>query len=481
MSISAALSSALSGLTASSRMASVTSNNIANSMTEGYGPRDVELSARSIGGGVNVDGITRRANPALVAERRDIGSEHANADTLSTYHSRIDKTFGTPEDSYSLAALYAKFETSLVEASSRPDLPERLGSLLDSAQDIAREFGRVQETIQTLREEADAEIHSGIERANQLLSRVSELNTSIVSARAQGADTSGLLDQRQSAVDELSEFIPLKSAPRDGGAIALYTPGGTTLVDGPAAELGFQRTQTITAHQTLAAGDLSGLTVNDRAVDTGPQGPLAGGRLSALFEIRDDLAVQSQARLDSAARDLVERFQDPGLDATRAAGAAGLFTDGAGAFAAADEEGLAGRISVNALVDPDQGGATWRLRDGLGAAAPGNVGEAGLLQDMLGAMRDRRSQSLADLGTASITASGVAASLQSLAGNDRRLAEDTVSFTAARHSEVEERFLAEGVDTDQEMQRLMRIEQAYAANARMVRTIDEMMDTLLRI
>lgn len=41
--------------------------------------------------------------------------------------------------------------------------------------------------------------------------------------------------------------------------------------------------------------------------------------------------------------------------------------------------------------------------------------------------------------------------------------------------------LAQGVDTDAEMQKLMVIEQAFAANAQVVSAADEMMQLLLGI
>lgn len=482
MSISVALSNALSGLTASSRMASVTSSNIANALTEGYARRTLETSPQyARGGGVTIDGITRHADPGLIAERCGTTSDLAHADTLGTYRKRVETLFGTPDDARSLSALYARFETALVSASSRPDLPERLTLQLSAAEDVTAGFARLQDGVQTLREEADNEIGATVTRLNSLLEQVAELNTAIDDARNNGGDTAALHDLRQRAVDELSEVVPVRAVPRGDEGIALFTPGGAVLVDGSAAEIGFTRTNTITPHQTLANGFLSGLTINGIAVKPGDDGPLAGGRLSALFQIRDAAAVTAQTQLDAAARDLVERFQDAGLDATRAPGDPGLFTDAGTAFAPADEPGLAGRIAVNALVDPDRGGATWRLRDGLGAATAGEPGNAALLTEMIGALTARRSPASGDFGTGALSATGVPASLLSQIGTERYLAEDRLSFAAARHSEVEERFLSEGVDTDQEMQRLMLIEQNYAANARMIQTIDDMMNTLLRI
>ena len=75
---------------------------------------------------------------------------------------------------------------------------------------------------------------------------------------------------------------------------------------------------------------------------------------------------------------------------------------------------------------------------------------------------------------ASLTAtllSGVAADLT---GN-----EDRLSYAAARSAELTEQKLRSGVDTDTELQKLMQIEKAYAANAQVLRTVDEMIEVLL--
>ncbi len=68
MSISHSLSNALSGMTAASRMAEVVSSNLANSLTDGYGRRSLDLSSSVIGGrgsGVNIDGMFFLCRAAL--------------------------------------------------------------------------------------------------------------------------------------------------------------------------------------------------------------------------------------------------------------------------------------------------------------------------------------------------------------------------------------------------------------------------------
>jgi len=484
MSISGALSNALSGMTASSRTAAVISSNVANALTDGYGRREVEVAPRTIGssGGVTVTGVVRTANPQLVKDLRNADSDLNYSDTIATFRQRMEDILGTPEDGHSLSAHVVKLENALITAASRPDLPERLSAVLTASQRLAGTFNSTADEIQNLREEADAEIAAAVDRLNELTRQVEDLNAAISRARFTGGDTAGLIDHRQAVIDDIARYVPVREIEREGNMVALLTPGGSFLVDGRAAMLDFTRTNVITPYQTIQGGQLSGLALNGNPVGTGTgSDTLDGGRLGALFAIRDDLAVEAQARLDTVARDMIERFQQPGLDATRGATDPGLFTDGGALFAPADEVGISARIAVNAVVDPDQGGATWHLRDGLGAATAGPPGDSSLLTDLNAALSERRVPPSGSFGTAGISASGLASSLLSLAGTERQLAEQSMAFDSTRHSELKERALAQGVNTDDEMQRLMLVEQAYAANARVVQTMDDLLDILMRI
>ena len=132
-------------------------------------------------------------------------------------------------------------------------------------------------------------------------------------------------------------------------------------------------------------------------------------------------------------------------------------------------------------MDPDQGGASWRMRDGLNAATPGEVGNATLLQAMTDALTLKQTAASGDFGSGSYSMSGLAANLTSQVGSDRLFADQRLSFASTQLNELTQRELADGVDTDAELQRMMVIEQAYAANARIMQTVDELMDILMRL
>ncbi|MEO1139055.1 MAG: flagellar hook-associated protein FlgK [Pseudomonadota bacterium] len=484
MSISSALSNALTGLTASSRAAGVVSTNLANVLTEGYAVRNIELTTQGDGrgGGVSVVGVTRDVDLGLLSERRAADSDLAYNDALFQFSARLETEIGTPDDQSSLSARIAAFEASLASASTKPEEEARLNEVLLRGAELSLKLNRISDRIQTERTSVEGQIEQAVTTVNTLLDQVQSLNAQISNARNTGHPTASFEDQRQTVVDNLAEFVPLRTAERGNGTLALYTPGGAILIDGSAAELSFSASNLVAPHMTLDNGLLSGLEINGVAIaPSGDRSPIAGGRLAALFEIRDGFAVDAQAQVDATARNLIERFQQAGLDTTRAVGDPGLFTDDGAAFDPVNEIGIAGRIDLNALVDPAQGGAAWRLRDGLGATAPGPVGNASLILQYSDVMSAAGALASGNLGATERSFSGHASSFVSRIGQQKITVDQNLSFAASRQSGLKDIELRQGVDSDEQLQRLLLVEQAYSANARMIQTVDDLIQTLLRI
>lgn len=483
MSISASLANALTGLTAASRAAELVSSNVANSMTEGYARRELQLSPRftgSIGAGVQVDGVHRVVDEITLRERRLAEADVGFARTGNEFYQDLFLLVGAPGDTGSLTSLQAELEASLLSATSRPDSESRLSAVLTDAVALARKFNQIGDGLQGLREDADQAIGREVERLNSTLEHIGDLNSEILRTRSTNASYSDLLDQRQMLVDEISETIPIRQLTRENGTIALYSMGGALLLDVTPATFGFQPVAPITADMTLQSGALSGLTINGHAIDTlSSNGAIAGGRLAGLFEVRDRYAPDVQANLDEAARDLVARFQSGTLDPTLGPGDPGLFTDAGGPLDPAGLEGLSSRLSVNALVDPARGGGLWRLRDGLGALTPGSVGENALLVAFTEVMSEARPPLGGTFGPAARSVSDFAASVTSDVTRYISATGSQLSYSSARFDSLRNSELSNGVDTDQEMQKLLLIEQAYSANARVIQTIDDLIQTLI--
>ncbi len=483
MSISATLTSALSGLGAAAKAAELVSNNVANATNPSYARRELQLGARVVGTtgqGVAVIGTDRVIDRALLSDRRIADAGAGGRDALLRFQRDLEGVIGTSADAGSISGRIASFESALVEAASRPDSEARLANLQTTLGQVTAGFAAASDSIQQARARADGKIASDVRLLNDTLVKVRDLNVLIRAAKASGNDAAGLMDQRQKLVDDIASIVPIREIARDNDQIALVTAGGATLLDGKPAIFGFTATNTITADMTLAAGGLSGLTLNGRPVAVNaPPGAVDGGTLAAHFAIRDDLGVRAQGSLDAVARNLVERLEDPALDATRAPGSPGLLTDQGAPFNPLDEVGLSARLSVNPAADPAQGGALWRFRDGLGALTQGPPGNSTLLSALHGALTAPRATATGPFASGPRSFAALTGDLSSLTASARISAENDLGYARARAGSLTELQAAAGVDTDQELQKLLTIEQSYAANARVIRTVDDLIQILI--
>ena len=485
MSISAAISNAYSGLTSVSRMAETVSNNVSNAMNEHYARREVMTGQRVVGGvgmGVSVTSIDRAMDVLATSTRRAWGAEYGSANTLSQANARLAQTLGVPGEPGALASRMLSFENALRIAADNPASASAREQVLSQANNVAETLKGISTQTMAVRMDADASIATQVRTVNVALKKIEAVNTEIRLRQGSG-DTAALEDVRKQLIDEVSSLIPIKQIAREGGVLALYTEGGAALIDGQASELGFTATPVITPDMTLASGALSGLTLNGRSMSIGTgSGQLEGGTLSAAFTVRDELAPEFNSRIDAVARDLVERFQSVTTDPSLAPGDPGLFTDNGAAFAPANELALAQRLELNAAVDPSQGGDLWRLRDGINALTQGPAGDDTQLRRMVNAMSAERSPGAATGLINLVSATELAEGITGLVAAQAARSEDVTAYSAGQFDILRESELSlTGVDTDHEMQQLLMIEQAYAANARVISTADQLMQTLLEI
>lgn len=485
MSISSALSNALSGLTVASRSADVVSSNIANALTEGYGVRSLAVSARIVGDagtGARITGVMRQEDAVLVGQRRQADAELAAGDRQSGFLYRLEGMIGTPDLPGSLAARTAGFEAALALAAANPQSGVRLTGAVAAAVVLAEGLNGLSDGIQSERLRADAAIATAVTRLNGALEELAELNARIRQDRSSIRDVSALLDAQAQILDGIAPMVSLQGRRDSTGALQLFSSDGRPLLDGRPAVLGFQPAAVMAPEMTLQNGVLSGLTLNGRPVPmSGPAAGLGGGDLAALFAQRDGWGPEAQAAVDAVARDLAARFDAAGLDPTRAAGQPGLFTDAGAAVDPANEVGLAGRLGVNAAVLPDSGGAAFRIRDGLGALAEGPTGNAAFLQAQRDALTAPVPTVSGGFPAAPRSFAGLVADHLSAVGQRRQFAETAQAGIGARSAALRQEERAQGVDTDAEMQRLLQIEQMFAANARVIAAAEDMFDQLLRI
>ncbi len=489
MTLSRALSNAYSGLATASFRADIASNNVANANTPGYVRRTALLAENTVGGlgaGVRAIGVARSQDVALSAERRQAEASAGRADVISRAYTELNRALGEPDDATGLFASYQGFETAMRELSLTPESAALQNGLFTSTNQLVTQLNDLSSLGQRQRVEADTAIAKAVTTINSNLNEIEQINGDIAGLNEQSGEAAALEDRRQLLVDQISQFIPVKQIPGNQGTINLITNEGVFLLSGRVREISFSPAVSIPPGATYddGAGSLSGLSVGNQNITPGSSSTFAGqsGLMAGFFSVRDASAPEFLDQIDALAADLISRFSDDALDPTKTPGDPGIFTDNGNALDPLNITGLASRLKINAAVDPAQGGLLSRFRDGLGATVEGPSGDASIIGNFLDAFTARQTAPAGSGLTGFLSSIESVAGVTSLVG-DKRVRSDAVLSSAIARAEIlsDAELAKTGVDTDQELQSLLLIEQAYAANARVVQTVSDMINRLLQI
>ena len=467
MTFAGALSNAISGMNAAQTAIQVRGHNIANATTPGFARREVTLDPRGPSGGVVVSAVVtaeagRLRDLSLSASAGEAGMQ-ARAEAAEA----ISGLFGLPGETEGMYAAYGRFTRALDDLAATPESSSYQAALLSSAEDLSRTFNRLGDQAQGMRAQADADIAAGVASVNRALVQLHELN-----ARAgDGQGLSDLPEQRRKLIDEVASFLDVRVRTDDTGRVSIATKEGVPLLGDQPRLLSFSPAGVVDAEASMGNGVRSGLSAGGIDLTPGAVQGVGAGRLAGLFAVRDEQAPAFAARLDAVAEDLAARLAGADADA----GGQGLLTLTAG-------PGSASTLAVNAAVDPNQGGALYRLRDGLQATAPGFAASEGVLPALRNALAAGLANPAATGGPAAVSVQGGMEALASSLGTEKLQADAMRDAAWGAARTLADKVLAEtGVNTDQELQSLLLIEQAYAANARVVQAVSDMMARLLEI
>ncbi len=450
-----ALSSAVSGLFAHRRRLDVISHNVANSNTIGYSRQRVDLvsaSGAGVGihsgssqslGGVEVAGITRSRDSFL--ESRSLEASGSSARLVASHDvlMSVEALIGEPSDHGIIAGLDAMWG-AFDDLANFPDaLPQREAAI-QSAVTVTGRLNEIDRQLRQLHETTKESLQSDVARVNALTSEIATLNEAI-SAVATDLSPNDLLDQRDLAASSLGQLVGARTRTLADGSMDVYL-GNTTLVQG-ARTFTVEVAETTDATLSPLGFQRVGLEVAGLVTVTDIAGSL-GGKLDGLNGTVPD----SINSLNVVAQQLitdVNTLHQAGEDLNGAAG--GTFFDGSDA----------GTISVSAGIQSDA-----RL---VAAASPS------------GGTRDgSNAADIANLRSSTTGADATAVSFVATLGLTTQAVGQRASAESDAFQRVEEaRLTARSVNVEEEMVDLIEAQRSYEAAARVVSTIDQMLDTLV--
>ncbi|OBV10942.1 flagellar hook-associated protein FlgK [Erythrobacter dokdonensis] len=434
-----------SGLTASRLSLELTAQNIANAANPDYSRRTLTQSelvmTGNIGIGASADslggirpGVVVRAESALVQRQaRDTSSALAAAEA---------EFFALREAESALEASgvftgLVEFEAALTRLEGNPLEPALRLSALESARQMAGNFRVADSTLANARRLVQDEAAAEVLTVNELAAELAEVNRDLVAAREGTAGRAALLDARDKALRGLAEQFGIATVINANGTADVSLDGAppVALVTGG-----------VTANVDLSVNPDGTLAFDVGGTAFAPAGGAMAGRASALSDIAG-----LQAGLDSLAQSVI------GIaNAAQAAGVDSAGNPGQPLL------GGTGAADIDVALASASGLATAP------AGAPAGSRDTSNLAALL-----------ATLGAETGPASQADALLLSLSSRVAALDTRREGLGVVAASAEAELLRETGVDLDTEAANLVRLQQAFEANSRVIQVATELFDTLL--
>jgi flagellar hook-associated protein 1 FlgK len=322
MSLSSALSTIMAGLSTNQAALSIVSSNVANSQTPGYVTRtldqiEVAGSSSDAGASVRAIGVNRQINLYLQSQLRTETSGGAYADQISNVLGQLQSLYGTPGGAGTLETGYNNFTSALQALSANSGASSARSLALTTAQSLAQELNTTTQGIQELRSNAEQDIGVSVNQANNDLAQIAKLNSQLQSLPATDNTAATLMDQRDSAVNDLSKLMDIRVVTDGANQATVYTTSGLQLVGNQASLLSFSGQGTLNASSLWnsnpalsGAGALTLTFANGASVDLIATNSIGSGRIGADLKLRDSTLVQAQTQLDQLAATLASSLSD---------------------------------------------------------------------------------------------------------------------------------------------------------------------------
>jgi flagellar hook-associated protein 1 FlgK len=448
--LNASLAVALSGLTAEQGALETTTNNVANANTPGYS-REVPILASSdpvvitpltFGSGVTLQSIESVRDPVLESQ---IQQETQTQGQLSALVSALSQTqTNFTSSTGDIGTQITNFFNSINQLSTSPsDLSLRQG-VLTAAGNVATAFNTAANNLTAQRTSLDQNVVQDVGQINQLTTQIAQLNGQIANLQNVGESAGSFIDQRTQLIDQLSSLVDV-SVIQSNNTITLTTASGTALVAGQQSfQLSTQLDSSGTQDIFSQGSDITSTIVS--------------GQLGGVLQARDQEIPEIQNQLDTLAAGLataVNSVQAQGFDLNGNAGT-NLFNappvSGAGAAAS---------LSV-AITDPSL----------IAASSDGTSGSNGNAE----ALYALSSQGIIDGQSPTDYYSNIVFNVGNASSNAN--SEQSASSLVLQQLN-DQRSSVSGVSLDEEAANMLRYQQAYAASAQVITTINTMMQDVI--
>lgn len=219
------LHSAGTGMSVSQASIQTTSHNINNINTPGYSRQRVEQSAKNaysnpgynssmglgqIGTGVQATDVIRIRNTFYDFQYRSESHNYGEISIKYQHYTNIEKIFNEPSDS-AISGSMSDFFSSWQELSKSPNDTGAKDIVIQNAKYLATNISDVKEKLDKLATQAEKKLNDDVVEINDMINQIRDLNKDIKLIEGSGKTPNDLMDKRDSVIDELSHKLNIEN------------------------------------------------------------------------------------------------------------------------------------------------------------------------------------------------------------------------------------------------------------------------------
>ncbi|MBT4761850.1 MAG: flagellar hook-associated protein FlgK [Bdellovibrionaceae bacterium] len=447
------------------------SHNIANKTTDGYSRQRVELQSnvpvghgnKRIGMGARTGAVTRTNNSYLEKQITNEGNTLGYNDAKSQVLGRVEQVFNEQVND-GLNKFMGDMFNSFRELSNNPESLASRTLVKESADFLAKDFHRVSRQLKDIQKDVDYQLATHVSEVNEITKEIANLNEKIQTVTVSGGPANDERDRRDLLVKKLSEKINVQYAESNTGLLTVTAGNSAILVSG------------YDQHDLFVSGTVEGknkqegnfeifFKPNKKGTAINVTRQITKGAIGGLLETRDMKINKYLSDMDDLAYTLGSKMNEVhSLGYDRYNAKSGNFFTGLNG-----KKGAAQNINVSERILNDVGT--------IGAAAvknsPGDNRVANLISSL-------QQSNLMGGGTNTIDDY-----YNSVVGEVGSVASRVNSEFTSQSNIVKQlkniRESISGVSLDEETTKMIEFQKSFDASARLIRTADEMMDTVLSI
>lgn len=439
-------------------------HNIANKSTEGFSRQRVELLTNQpigegqlqIGMGARAGVVTRVNNPWLEKQIQKEGTNMGYQDSRTNALGRVEQIYNEQANK-GLNQYMTDFFNSFRELSNNPESLASRTMVRESAAALTKDFQRVVGQLKDVQEDIDGQIKTTVDEINQISKEIASLNEKIQMVEIQNTPANDERDRRDLLLKKLGEKIDITWAEGKDGMVTVTAGRTAILVSGSgASELKAQETDDRNRVEVFFNGTGAQANITKQ---------ITGGRIGGALDVRDNIIEDLLHHVDNMAYTLAKEVNSAHIEGFDKSGRPGVL------FFEMPEsvKGAAENISLNKTIFND----VSRIAAGAQPGASGDNTVANVISSLqYRQVMDDGKATLDDYYNTQVGQVGAVA--------QRAVkAQESQKNVLSQLSNIRESI--SGVSLDEETTKMIEFQKTYDASARLIKTADEMFDTVLNL